>query len=67
MPLFIYNRYDSYESNFHRWLLMCNKEHREYKELEYSELEGRCVFDAQYRFRKCLVVEKWKQLTLFNN
>ena len=45
---------------------MCNKEHRQYSELEYTELEGRCVFDAQYRFKKCLVVEKWKQLSLFN-
>jgi hypothetical protein len=45
---------------------MCNKEHRQYNELEYSELEGRCVFDAQYSFKNC-VVQKWKQLTLFNN
>ena len=45
---FEYNLEVSYELNFEKWLRWTNREKRNYKETEYTNEQGKKIFDRLY-------------------
>jgi|TARA_E500000318_G_C3559180_1_gene212593 hypothetical protein len=46
--VFEYDETQSYDWNFAKWLRWTNREHRQYKEPEYTEEQGQPIFEKLF-------------------